>query len=139
MPHKLSDQTNPSLLAGKDKFGDHRPPGRPTPLHEEANKVLRMAATPFKRPIELVAFKGRLERALNQEKALAETGKQFDAVMDSIDTKHGQITEYLGWKKDYDGQLSDVIKRMIGDGSNNPPSSTESDGRTGGTETDSVK
>ncbi len=80
-----------------------------------------MAVQQFKRPLELRAFKGRLERALQQEKALAQTGEDFDRVQDEIDVAHEQIKGHVGYLKDYQGELAGVIKRMIGDGSNHPP------------------
>lgn len=51
MVHRISDQTNPTLLAGKDKFGDQRPPGRPygsgvDGLRNEARRILKEGKVP---------------------------------------------------------------------------------------------
>ena len=75
----------------------------------------------LKRPLELAGLKARLERARMLETKIGETGKRYDSVLNAIEEKHGQAEAHVGYLEHYDVELGDMIRRMIGEGSNNPP------------------
>jgi len=74
----------------------------------------------LKRPIELAALKGRLERAQRVHGRIADTGKRYDKVLDAIEEKEAQAASHVGYLEQYDQALGQTIKEMIG-GSNFPP------------------
>lgn len=89
----------------------------------------------FKRPIELVGLKARLERAKATETEIGAIGKRYDQVLDAIDEKKKQAFDHVGHLERYDGQLGDIVKRMIGGGNEpdeEPKKEPASDGGQGG-------
>lgn len=82
----------------------------------------------FKRPLELAALKGRLERARVQQVKIGATGARYDKVLDAIDEKIQQSTLHVEHLERYDGELAAMIQQMIGT-SNERPTEGGSDGR----------
>ena len=77
-----------------------------------------MAVQEFKRPIELAALKGRLERAQRAEAAVGRVGERYDEVLTAIEEKTAQASGHVGFLEQYDAQLARTIEGMIGTGSN---------------------
>ncbi|WP_316184719.1 MULTISPECIES: hypothetical protein [unclassified Bradyrhizobium] len=80
------------------------------------------------RPVELAGMRSRLLRAQQQQKDVAKTGAEYDAVMDGIDEAHAAIKANVGDLKIVEGSLRQTIEAML-DRSNGAPSDGESDGR----------
>lgn len=79
-------------------------------------------------PIELAGMRSRLERAKLQEKAIAKTGLEYDAVQDGIDEAHAALKGHVGDLKGYEGELRRTIMGML-ERSNGDPTDGGSDGR----------
>jgi len=84
----------------------------------------------IKRPMELAGLKSRLTRAKMTERAIEDTGRRYDAVLDRIDELHGAARGHAGALELQESELRSVVEGMIG-GSNGGPndgqeSSTES-------------
>jgi hypothetical protein len=77
-------------------------------------------AQEFKRPIELAGLKARLQRARDMEQNIGEIGRQYDAILTAVEEKVAQAQAHLGQLKQYDAELSEMVRQMIGE-SNNPP------------------
>lgn len=83
----------------------------------------------IKRPMELAGLKSRLQRAKATERAIADTGKRYDQVLDQIDELHGVSKANVGQLETYAGELKSTIQSMIG-GSNGGPNDDGQDGQT---------
>jgi hypothetical protein len=91
----------------------------------------------LKRPIELAALKGRLERAQKAEAAIGTIGVRYDTVLGAIEEKTEQAKRHVEHLENYDGQLGALIASMIGDGSNSDDPAKKVDGqRTDGAGTE---
>lgn len=80
------------------------------------------------RPVELAGMRSRVMRAQQQQKSLAKTGEEYDAVMDGIDEAHAAITGHVGDLTGVMSQLRSTIEGMV-EKSNGGPIDGESDGR----------
>jgi hypothetical protein len=85
------------------------------------------------RPIELAGMRSRLLRAQEQEKGIAATGKEYDAVQDGIDEAHAALKGHVGDLKGYEADLRGTILRML-ERSNGNPTDGGSDGRQSSSE-----
>jgi hypothetical protein len=94
-------------------------PGRPYGLRPEAARILQSLSMvqELKRPVELAALKGRLERAQRVQARIAHVGGRYDKVLTAIEEKTDQASGHVGYLEQYDAALDKTIKDMIG-GSN---------------------
>jgi hypothetical protein len=90
-----------------------------------------MPPAELKRPIELAALKGRLERARKAESTIGAVGARYDKVLAAIEEKTEQATRHVEQLENYDGQLGAMIAAMIGDGSNTADPQKKLDGQPG--------
>jgi hypothetical protein len=79
----------------------------------------------FKRPVELIGFRSRLERARSLEQRIGKTGGKYDEILNAIQQKVEASEAHLSHLEEYDKQLAQVIEQMVGE-SNGPPTSDES-------------
>jgi hypothetical protein len=93
-------------------------------------EVTGMARQPLyiPKPIELAGMRSRLLRAKAQEKGIAETGRDYDAVQDGIDEAHAALKGHVSDLKSYEGDLRRTIEGML-ERSNGDPTDGASDGR----------
>jgi hypothetical protein len=98
-------------------------------------EITGMAKEPLyiPRPVEIAGMRSRLLRATQQQKDIAVTGKQYDAVMDGIDDAHKAIQAHVGDLKGVEGDLRSTILGML-ERSNGGPTDGESDGRQSSSE-----
>lgn len=98
-----------------------------------------MPVQEFKRPIELAALKGRLERAQRVQDKIAATGARYDKVLTEIEEKETQASGHVGYLEQYNAALDKTIADMTG-GSNEPPDQKKADGHAiNGAGTDAEK
>jgi hypothetical protein len=83
----------------------------------------------IKRPMELAGLTSRLKRARATDRAIADTGKRYDKVLDQIDDLHGVSKAHVGQLETYAGELKSTIQGMIGS-SNGGPNDDGQDGQT---------
>lgn len=93
-------------------------------------QILETTDMDIRRPMELAGLKSRLARAKNQETAIANTGKRFDAVLDRIDELHGAAQGHVGQLEGHAAELAKVVDGMIArdNGDPNDEGSGSSDG-----------
>ena len=87
----------------------------------------------IKRPIELAGLKSRLLRAQQQEAKIADTGKRYDKVLDSIDELTAAHVVHVGHLEHHAGDLAAAIERMVGS-NRNPNASDGQSGQQSGSE-----
>lgn len=85
----------------------------------------------LKRPMELAALKGRLERAQRVQAKIGQTGERLDKVLDEIEEKEAQASGHAGQLEQYNTALEATIADMIG-GSNQPKKDVGPNGQGGG-------
>jgi hypothetical protein len=85
----------------------------------------------FRRPMELAGLKGRLERARGLEVRIGDAGRRYDKVLDAIEVKVGLAEAHAGHLEHYDSELAEMVSRMVGEGSNNPPGESDGGSRDG--------
>jgi hypothetical protein len=105
---------------------------------ELIEEITNMAKPPgeriyIPRPIELAGMRSRLMRAKEQEKDLAEIGKDYDAVQDGIDEAKDVLKGHVGDLHSYHDDLRSTIASML-ERSNGGPTDGESDGRQSSSE-----
>lgn len=89
----------------------------------------------LKRPMELAALKGRLERAQRVQAKIGQTGERLDKVLDQIEEKEAQASGHAGQLEQYNTALEATIADMIG-GSNQPKKDVGPNGQGGGSSGD---
>jgi hypothetical protein len=95
------------------------------------HEVMRMDKRPplyIPRPVELAGMRSRLQRSQQQARAIADTGKVYDEVMDGIDEAHKAIQGHVFDLRGIEGALRSQISGML-ERSNGSPTDGESDGR----------